>query len=191
MCATFKTCKNEFRDWILCFQPGDATPCLMTVTEKLPSRRSFAAIGKYTAGLGRNEASTVRRTESVSNAVLQINTEFQTEIPKERCHLRDLGVNGRIILKIVLTKYAVRVWTGFIWLRMALNSGVLLTWSTWSAGSYLMSWATISFPRRTLPNGIIIIIIIIIIITTTTITITIIINCYRPISILNTFSNIF
>jgi hypothetical protein len=42
-----------------------------------------------------------------------------------RHHLGDISVDGRIILKRILNKYGVMMWTGFIWLRTG-SSGELL-----------------------------------------------------------------
>jgi hypothetical protein len=39
--------------------------------------------------------------------------------------LGDLDVDGKIILKLILKKYNERVLTGFIWLRIGTNGGVL------------------------------------------------------------------
>jgi len=39
--------------------------------------------------------------------------------------LDDLGVDGRIILKNVLMKLGVRMWTGFIWLRIGISGRLL------------------------------------------------------------------
>jgi hypothetical protein len=37
----------------------------------------------------------------------------------------DLGVDGRIILKLILRKQSWRVWIGFIWLRIGTAGGLL------------------------------------------------------------------
>jgi hypothetical protein len=39
-------------------------------------------------------------------------------ILKGRDHSEDLGIDGRIILKLILEKHSVRLWAGFIWLRI-------------------------------------------------------------------------
>jgi len=38
--------------------------------------------------------------------------------PRERDHLRDPSVNGRIILRWIFRKWDVGVWTGSSWLRI-------------------------------------------------------------------------
>jgi hypothetical protein len=40
-------------------------------------------------------------------------TKFLLESLKIKDHLEDLGVNGDIILKLILGKYCGRMWTGF------------------------------------------------------------------------------
>jgi hypothetical protein len=44
---------------------------------------------------------------------------------KGRNHLGELGVDRRIMLKLILKKYDMRVWTEFNWLRVG-SSGRLL-----------------------------------------------------------------
>jgi hypothetical protein len=45
--------------------------------------------------------------------------------PEGRDHLGDTGVDGRIILRWILRKWDVRVWTGSSWLRIGTGSGLL------------------------------------------------------------------
>jgi hypothetical protein len=47
------------------------------------------------------------------------NATFQLENLQKRDHWGNQGMDGRIILEFVLKEYGVRIWTGFIWLRMS------------------------------------------------------------------------
>jgi hypothetical protein len=40
-------------------------------------------------------------------------------------HFNDEGVGGRIILKWIIKKYIVGVWTGLMWFRMGTSCGLL------------------------------------------------------------------
>jgi hypothetical protein len=44
---------------------------------------------------------------------------------RERDHWGDVGVDGRIILRWILRKWDVRVWTGLSGLRMGIGGGNL------------------------------------------------------------------
>ena len=44
---------------------------------------------------------------------------------RERDHLKDLGVDGRIILNWILKKWDWEAWTGLIWLRIGTGGGRL------------------------------------------------------------------
>jgi len=44
---------------------------------------------------------------------------------KGKDHFGDRGADGRIILKFILKKQHMGVWTGFIWLRIATSGGLL------------------------------------------------------------------
>jgi hypothetical protein len=53
---------------------------------------------------------------------------------KERDYSEDVGRDGRIILKWILSKYCRSVWTGLLfWLRIG-SSGVLLWTRQWTFG---------------------------------------------------------
>ena len=45
--------------------------------------------------------------------------------PRERKHLRDPGVDVRIILTWIFRKYDGEAWTGLIWLRVGTDGGLL------------------------------------------------------------------
>jgi hypothetical protein len=42
-----------------------------------------------------------------------------------QAHLVDLNEDGRVILKYIIKKQVVRVWTEFIWLRISTTIGLL------------------------------------------------------------------
>jgi len=44
---------------------------------------------------------------------------------RERNHLRDPGVDGRIILRCIFRKWDVGAWTGLIWLMIGAGGGHL------------------------------------------------------------------
>jgi hypothetical protein len=52
-------------------------------------------------------------------------TEFWPENLTGRDYLKDLGKDRRIILKWILKKYDVRMWTGFISLSTGCSMGLL------------------------------------------------------------------
>jgi hypothetical protein len=54
-----------------------------------------------------------------------MHTNFSLENHKGRDHLKNLGVNGNIILEWILGNYDGRVWTGFIWLGIGTSGGIL------------------------------------------------------------------
>jgi hypothetical protein len=52
-------------------------------------------------------------------------TGFWYESPKEKNHLKDQGVDGRIGSKWTLGRLAGEVWSGFTWLRIGIVGGLL------------------------------------------------------------------
>jgi hypothetical protein len=44
---------------------------------------------------------------------------------RERGHLRDIGIEGKIILKFVLKEQGMRMWTELIWIRIEFSGGLL------------------------------------------------------------------
>jgi hypothetical protein len=54
-----------------------------------------------------------------------MHTTFWSENLKGRDQSEDLGVDGKMILEMILGKYGGKVWTGFIWLRIGTNGGLL------------------------------------------------------------------
>jgi len=52
-------------------------------------------------------------------------TRFWWENLKKRDHLKDPGVDGRIILRWVFGKWDVVLWTGSSWLRIGTGGGHL------------------------------------------------------------------
>jgi hypothetical protein len=55
---------------------------------------------------------------------------------KGRDQLRNLRVDGRIVLKMVLEKWDIRMWTRFGWLRMESIEFLLLILSSINRGWY-------------------------------------------------------
>jgi hypothetical protein len=50
---------------------------------------------------------------------------FLVRSPEEREHLEDLGIDRRIILKLIFKKWDEEAWTGFLCLRIGTDGGRL------------------------------------------------------------------
>jgi hypothetical protein len=53
----------------------------------------------------------------------ELRTGFCWEHPKEIYHLKDIGVDGRIIRKCIFKKWDGEAWTGLFWLRIGTGGG--------------------------------------------------------------------
>lgn len=53
----------------------------------------------------------------ISESTACISIKLSISILHKKANLEDLGVDGKIILKLILEKYDVSVWAGFIWQR--------------------------------------------------------------------------
>jgi len=58
-------------------------------------------------------------------SVGEVHVGCRWENLRERDHLEDTGVDGRIILKCIVMKLGGEAWTGFIWLRIGVGGGLL------------------------------------------------------------------
>jgi hypothetical protein len=67
--------------------------------------------------------STLLYTNTLSQG--ELITPFKSENLKRRSHVGVPGVDKRIILKLILNKYGVRVWTGFNRLKIKFSGGFL------------------------------------------------------------------
>jgi hypothetical protein len=72
------------------------------------------------------------RLENVKSVDIQHKESFIFPCPwirkrKESYHVTDLGVDGEKVFKRNLNQYAVKIWTGFTWLRTGTSAGLLLT----------------------------------------------------------------
>jgi hypothetical protein len=52
-------------------------------------------------------------------------TRFWWEIPKEKYHSEDQGIDGRILSECTLKRLAGEMWIGFDWLRLGTVGGLL------------------------------------------------------------------
>jgi hypothetical protein len=55
----------------------------------------------------------------------EVDTGFCWENLRERDHLEEPGVDGRVILRWIIRKCDIGEWTGLIWLRIRIGGGHL------------------------------------------------------------------
>jgi hypothetical protein len=55
----------------------------------------------------------------------EVHTMFYLGNLRERDHLENIGIGGRIILECILNKSVGKAWTGLIWLRMGTDGRLL------------------------------------------------------------------
>jgi hypothetical protein len=68
---------------------------------------------------------------------------------KERQHLNDLGVDGKVRWHWILKERDVMTWTSFMYLRSGTSVSSEFSGSI-KCGEFRKSWGDTSFPRRTL-----------------------------------------
>jgi hypothetical protein len=51
--------------------------------------------------------------------------QFWGENLQERDHLQDIGIESRILLKLILNKWNGRMWNKLMWLKMEICFGLL------------------------------------------------------------------
>jgi hypothetical protein len=71
----------------------------------------------------------MRRAEHVEGTK-QLRNAYKTSVVKleGKTAIGDIDTDGRIILKLTLKKYDMKVWTAFRWLRIGSSGGILCTW---------------------------------------------------------------
>jgi len=78
---------------------------------------------------------------------------FDQKTSREEDRLRVIGVSGRIILKCILDKYGIKVWTGFGWSNTRSVASFCEhcdeTFGSIKTGSLLTSCVTVGFARNT------------------------------------------
>jgi hypothetical protein len=52
-------------------------------------------------------------------------TKFWLKNQTERDHSDDLGVDGKMIVELILRKYGGKLWIGCIWLRIGTSGGLM------------------------------------------------------------------
>jgi hypothetical protein len=54
----------------------------------------------------------------------ELRNAYKIETVKGRGHLGDLGIGGRLLLKWILEKWDMRMWTGFNWVKIGSIGGL-------------------------------------------------------------------
>jgi hypothetical protein len=57
-----------------------------------------------------------------------IHTGFWWGDLRRRDHLKDMGIDGRMILKWIFKKWDGEAWTRLLWLRIVIGGGRLFMW---------------------------------------------------------------
>jgi hypothetical protein len=92
------------------------------LSPRIPGRRNKEPEGRYTRNI---------KEDDISRACsMEMRNVYRILVQKMKgwYHLKDLGIDRKIILKFILRKYSDEMWTGIMCLRLGNEGGFQSTW---------------------------------------------------------------